>query len=205
MTFACFGDIINVISNTVPTGIERSTYMDNDKIMFCPYCGGQLDDGASFCKFCGKQVVNQSAKEQYEASQNQYYSNASAPQKEPSVPYYAPQPVPQISKKNAIMSMIFGLIGLEFSAFWIFPIVGWIIGVPSIVFGILAFKKSKAYISESGSDIAFCKVGRITARIGFILTLVMGILSLIILAAACSDPDAFLEIAESYEYYYTAI
>jgi hypothetical protein len=178
--------------------------MDNNQFMFCPYCGGQLDPGASFCKFCGKQIAEKSAKEQYEASQNQYYNTAEPVSEMPQVNYYEPQPVkPPVSKKNAIMSMIFGLIGLEFSVIWIYPIIGWIIGVPSIVFGVLAFKKSNAYIAESGSDIGFCKVGRITARIGFILTLVMGILSLIIFAGILSDPGAF--DTSSFEYYYTAI
>lgn len=26
------------------------------KILFCPYCGTRLDDGARFCKNCGAQV-----------------------------------------------------------------------------------------------------------------------------------------------------
>lgn len=183
--------------------------MEN-KILYCPFCGGELVDGAAFCKYCGKKVINEplaepqaapSAEEAYQAYQSQYYSQpVSQPVAVCEQPAQAPQPV---SKKNAIISMIFGLIGLEFSAFWILPIFGWIFGVPSIVFGILSFKKSKAYIAESGSDIAFCKVGRITARIGFILTLIMGILSLIIFAGILSDPGAF--DTGSFEYYYTAI
>lgn len=31
---------------------------NQNKIMFCPYCGTKLDEGASFCKSCGKQVDN---------------------------------------------------------------------------------------------------------------------------------------------------
>jgi hypothetical protein len=187
--------------------------MEN-KILYCPFCGGELTDGAAFCKYCGKKVINEplaepqaapSAEEAYQAYQNQYYSQpAIQPVQIYEQPAQAPQPV---SKKNAIISMIFGLIGLEFSFVWIYPIIGWIIGVPSIVFGVLAFKKSNAYIAESGSDIAFCKVGRITARIGFILTLITGIISLIlfavIFAAILSDPGAF--DTGSFEYYYTAI
>ena len=31
--------------------------MEDRKMMFCPYCGTRLDDGARFCKNCGERVV----------------------------------------------------------------------------------------------------------------------------------------------------
>ena len=39
------------------------------KMMFCPYCGTKLDDGARFCKNCGEAVLgnnDNSRKSQYE-------------------------------------------------------------------------------------------------------------------------------------------
>ena len=43
--------------------------VENRKMMFCPYCGTKLDDGARFCKNCGESVSgnNQGARQsQYE-------------------------------------------------------------------------------------------------------------------------------------------
>ena len=97
--------------------------------------------------------------------------------------YQENKPNPEVSKKNSIISMIFGLLSLEFAATAITPIMGFVFLICAIVFSVIAKRKSTQYIDEAGAQNAFTKVGRITATIAIPVSIVFGVIGLILTVA----------------------
>ncbi len=113
--------------------------------MNCVKCGQELDAGASFCGNCGAPVVNTATRGTSEVSQN-----------EPST-----APIPEGGGK-AIASLVLGILGI---VAWIYPPVGLIIGILSIVFGTMTVKSNKK---------AFAIAGIVLGSITIIISLLLG-------------------------------
>lgn len=160
---------------------------------YCKSCFATLEDDAKFCTACGAPVENEpkveekpaqpklsdedierilAQKEAEMAAQNPQASN-----------YQENKPNPEVSKKNSIISMIFGLLSLDFAASAIMPIYAIIFMAVGIVFSVLAKRKSTQYINEAGAPNAFTKVGRITATIAIPVSIVFGVIGLILTIA----------------------
>jgi hypothetical protein len=162
---------------------------------YCKNCFATLEDDAKFCTACGAPVENEPKVEEKPAqpklsdediarilAQKEAEMAAQNPQRND---YYqaAPsnEPDPSVSKKNAIMSMIFGLLSLEFAVTAITPITGFVFLICAIVFSVIAKRKSTQYIDEAGAQNAFTKVGRITATIAIPVSIVFTFLGFILL------------------------
>ena len=160
---------------------------------YCKNCFATLEEDAKFCTACGAPVENEpkveekpaqpklsdedierilAQKEAEMAAQNSQAGN-----------YQENKPNPEVSKKNSIISMIFGLVALEFAASAIMPIYAIIFMAVGIVFSVLAKRKSTQYIEEAGAPNAFTKVGRITATIAIPVSIVFGVIGLILTIA----------------------
>lgn len=162
---------------------------------YCKNCFATLEDDAKFCTACGAPVENEPKVEEKPAqpklsdediarilAQKEAEMAAQNPQRND---YYqaAPsnEPDPSVSKKNSIISMIFGLLSLEFAATAITPIMGFVFLICAIVFSVIAKRKSTQYIDEAGAPNAFTKVGRITATIAIPVSIVFTFLGFILL------------------------
>lgn len=109
----------------------------------------------------------------YPPQQNQGgypYGNMTPPQVMPNDPYYAPYvPKPQPKMGDAIRSMVFGILSIEFA---FVPL----LSIASIVFGAIAKKNGKKIVNanpESKATHGMAKAGRITGMIGFIIGIVI--------------------------------
>ena len=149
---------------------------------YCKNCFATLEDDAKFCTACGAPVENEPKVEEKPAqpklsdediarilAQKEAEMAAQNPQTND---YYqaAPsnEPDPSVSKKNSIISMIFGIMGFVFL-------------ICAIVFSVIAKRKSTQYIDEAGAPNAFTKVGRITATIAIPVSIVFTFLGFILL------------------------
>jgi uncharacterized membrane protein YvbJ len=161
---------------------------------YCKNCFATLEDDAKFCTACGAPVENESKVEEKPAqpklsdedierilAQKEAEMAAQNPQRNDY--YQENKPNPEVSKKNSIISMIFGIISLEFAATAIMPIYAIIFMAVGIVFSVLAKRKSTQYIEEAGAPNAFTKVGRITATIAIPVSIVFGVIGLILTIA----------------------
>ena len=161
--------------------------MANEK-KYCKSCFATLEDDAKFCTACGAPVVDEPKVEQeaprytdedierilaqkeaeFQAQQMQSQTNS----------YYGDnEPDPDVSKKNSIMSMIFGIISAEFAFSAILSgLASLIIMIIALVFGSMAKKKANLYIAEAGAPNGMCKVGKIISSISIPVSIVFGIL-----------------------------
>lgn len=170
--------------------------MENEK-KYCKSCFATVQDDAKFCTACGA-PIEEEPKEEAKEEEAPKYTDADIERilaqkeaelqakQEPKYDYYqsdAPQPKPEVSKKNSIISMIFGLVALEFAVTSIIPIYAIVFMVVGIVFSVLAKRKSTQYIEEAGAPNAFTKVGRITATIALPVSIVFGVIGLILTIA----------------------
>ncbi len=134
---------------------------------FCTHCGNNVNDTDKFCGSCGASV-NTSAQAQPQAPQ---YQTQQA--------YYNPQPQPQnVSKKDSIMSLIFGGLSIFFGIFSMYPF--FIFLVPAIICTSIAKRKRNSYVAQAGCDNGFSKAGRILSTIAIPVTIFFGIIGLII-------------------------
>ncbi len=149
--------------------------MDNQQKRFCPNCGEAVESDARFCTKCGTALAVAEAPKQEEP--------VAEPVAEPQQAYNYYQAEPQqkpVSKRNSIMSMIFGLVALESSFIGIAPIYAFIFMPLAIVFSILGMKKSGEYTTEAGAPNAFSRVGKITSIISLPLAIVFGLIGIIL-------------------------
>jgi hypothetical protein len=158
---------------------------------YCKNCFATLEDDAKFCTACGAPVENEPKVEEKPAQPKLSdediarilaQKEAEMAAQNPQASYYQEnKPNPEVSKKNSIISMIFGLLSLEFAATAITPIMGFVFLICAIVFSVIAKRKSTQYIDEAGAQNAFTKVGRITATIAIPVSIVFTFLGFILL------------------------
>ena len=152
---------------------------------FCKKCGNRLTDTQKFCPACGT-PVEQTAPQSvmYDApSQQPVYQQAPVYQVPQAPVYQVPQaPAPQQPVKEpvvyaifSIASLVCGIISLIFSVTFIFAVYGFIIGIPSLVFGAI----SKKSIKHHGK----AKAGFVLSLIAVIIGGVILMISLIVLLA----------------------
>ncbi len=155
--------------------LSEVTKMDNQQKRFCPNCGEAVESDARFCTKCGTALAVAEAPKQEEP--------VAEPVVEAQQPYNYYQAEPQqkqVSKRNSIMSMIFGLVALESSVMGIIPIYAFIFMPLAIVFSILGMRKSGVYTTEAGAPNAFSRIGKITAIIALPLAIVFGLIGMIL-------------------------
>lgn len=154
--------------------------MDNQQKRFCPNCGEAVEADARFCIKCGN------ALEAQEPEQAPVVEEKPVAEATPTYNYYQDAqeaPKAPVSKKNSIISMVFGLVSLEVGAMAIMPIYVFMFLPIAIVFSILGMKKSGQYTTEAGAPNAFSRVGKITSIIALPLSIVFGIIGLILTIA----------------------
>lgn len=164
--------------------------MANEK-KYCKSCFATLEDDAKFCTACGAPVVNDEPEVKEEAPR---YTDADIErilaqkeaefqaQQEAQKSYYNDEPDPDVSKKNSVMSMIFGILSAEFAVSAIATYVGFIFMILALVFSSMAKKKANLYIAEAGAPNGMCKVGKIISSIATPVAIVFGIIGIILSA-----------------------
>ncbi len=131
---------------------------------YCQECGNQVAENNAFCHECG-------AKLNSEAPKQAYY--------EPQQTEYTPE-APVVSKKNAIMSFIFGLINIELCIFALMPYACFIFFPACLVLSILGIKKSKQYTLEGGKRSPFAIIGKIASIVSLILACLFFVIGIMI-------------------------
>ena len=162
---------------------------------YCKNCFATLEDDAKFCTACGAPVVDEPKVEtpveeaprytdahierilaqkeaEFQAQQMQSQINS----------YYGDnEPDPDVSKKNSIFSMVFGIISAEFAfSALLSGFAALIMMIVALVFGSMAKKKANLYIAEAGAPNGMCKVGKIISSISIPVSIVFGILGTLI-------------------------
>ena len=156
---------------------------------FCAHCGAELVKDAKFCVYCGNEikileeqpekifttVVNEPEKEAVNESEGNAQNEAekSAPEAEQAYTeppksrpvYQAEPPKKEVSKSDAITSMVFGILSIFMAIFAIYPFVGFLFMGTSLAFIIVAKKKRNAYVREAGEDMGFSRAGKITSTV----------------------------------------
>ncbi len=153
---------------------------------YCPNCGTEAGDSNQFCHSCGERLSKPQSQPQYQ--QNSYESN--------DYQSYQSYTAPTVSKKNAVISFIFGLINIELFLFSIFPYLCFFFFPASLILSIIGIKKSKQYVKEAGQPHAFSKIGKILCIISLVLAcifFVFGMIFSFIPEAAGAFYEAFLE------------
>ena len=148
---------------------------------FCAHCGAELVKDAKFCVYCGNEikileeqpekifttVVNESeGKAQNEAEKSAPESQQAYTEPPKSRPvYYAEPPKKEVSKSDAITSMVFGILSIFMAIFALYPFIGFLFMGTSLAFIIVAKKKRNAYVREAGEDMGFSRAGKITSTV----------------------------------------
>ncbi len=165
--------------------------------MFCTNCGANLPEGTTVCPQCGAIVEGAAtpAVEQpvYQApAQPQYQQPVyQAPQYNAYQPKATADPDQSASAKSVL---IFGILGLAFADTFILSFLG-------IIFSAIGLKKATQYGYDYGLLTGRAKVGRILAKVGLILGIVLTVffvIYLIAIIAAISQGSSY----RGYSYYY---
>ena len=148
---------------------------------FCAHCGAELVKDAKFCVYCGNEikileeqpkkifttVVNEPEKEAVnEAEKSAPKSQQAYTEPPKSRPvYHAEPPKKEVSKSDAITSMVFGILSIFMAIFALYPFAGFLFMGTSLAFIIVAKKKRNAYVREAGEDMGFSRAGKITSTV----------------------------------------
>ena len=162
--------------------------MDNQQKRFCPNCGAEVEGGARFCVMCGSALEEKKPVEPVAEPAVEQAEPVAEPQ--PTYNYYqepGAQPKAPVSKKNSIISMVFGLVALELGAMAFMPIYAFIFFPVALVFAILGMKKSGQYTTEAGEPNVFSRIGKITSIISIPLSAVFGLVGLILTLALFAE------------------
>lgn len=165
---------------------KKSSESSNKKSSFCFNCGNHLSDDMIFCNVCGtKKFVreekssnsqNRNESNTYSNNSNSYYGSSQGYENRG---YYSYEK-PPVSKRNAIKSLIFGGIGLEFSVFCFIPIFVFIFAIPTFLFMALGFASCNSYLKEGGVPNGFSKAGHALCKATMIVGIVMCVLGVIL-------------------------
>ena len=115
--------------------------------MFCSNCGNQLTDDARFCEHCGAAVETPA----------------------PETTEIAPAPVAEKENPDlnglATSTLILGIVGLALSE----------MGLPGLIVSSIGLKKAAEFERKAGNLFGKAKTGRLLAKIGKIVGIVMTI------------------------------
>lgn len=157
----------------------------------CASCGSEIDEGARFCPRCGTKTGEGSKPEEARQEPSPVYNQpmqAHAPVRpvyeqpvyEPPVNAPVEQKPKNVSKKNSILSMAFGIASVFCGLFSWYYICPFIFIAGSIIFGSLSNSKREAYLREAGEQNGFTRAGKITTIVSIPLTIVFGIIGIVL-------------------------
>lgn len=157
----------------------------------CVTCGRELDEGAKFCPQCGTKTGESSSPAEPRQESNPVYNQPMQPHAPVRPVYEQPVYTPpvneqsvqkprNVSKKNSVLSMAFGIASLFCGLFSWYYICPFIFIAGSIIFGSLSNSKREAYIREAGEQNGFTRAGKITTTISIPVTIVLGIIGVIV-------------------------
>jgi hypothetical protein len=147
---------------------------------YCPNCGSPCGENKQFCHNCGEKL-------------SRPQSNTYTPQGQG---YTAPSNEPVVSKKNAIIAFVFGLVNIELVLFCIFPYLCFFFFPACLVFSIIGMKKANKYVNEAGMSHPLAKIGKILCLVTLIVACVFFVLGMIfsfVPEAATAFYESFLE------------
>ena len=149
---------------------------------YCPECGNQVAEGNAFCHECGAKLTYEAPREAYAEPQPSEYT------------YDAPK----VSKKNAILSFIFGLVNIELCIFALMPYACFFFFPACLVFSILGIRKANQYTREGGPRSPFAIIGKVLSIVSLVIACLFFILGL----AMTFVPEAGTAFWESFFGFY---
>ena len=159
---------------------------------FCSNCGAELTEGTAFCPNCGAgQVRTFGADEPVAAVDETVVLPAEPVYQEPvdQAPVYQPQVeaavLPTSAKILGLISMICGLVSL------VSCYVGFAYSIPALILANIASKKAP------GIPNGKAKVGKITAIIGIVVSVICFIVYVALVAAGT---ESFMEMEPFYDF-----
>ena len=158
---------------------------------FCSNCGAELTEGTAFCPNCGAgQVRTFGADEPVAVAAEPEVLPAEPVYQEPvyQAPVYQPQAEPAVLPTSAkilgLISMICGLVSL------VSCYVGFAYSIPALILANIASKKAP------GIPNGKAKVGKITAIIGIVVSVICFIVYVALVAAGT---ESFMEMEPFYD------
>lgn len=159
---------------------------------FCSNCGAELTEGTAFCPNCGAgQVRTFGADEPVAVAAEPEVLPAEPVYQEPvyQAPVYQPQAEPAVlptpAKILGLISMICGLLSL------VSCYVGFAYSIPALILANIASKKAP------GIPNGKAKVGKITAIIGIVVSVICFIIYVALVAAGT---ESFMEMEPFYDF-----
>ena len=159
---------------------------------FCSNCGAELTEGTAFCPNCGAgQVRTFGADEQVAVAAEPEVLPAEPVYQVPvyQAPVYQPQAEPAVLPTSAkilgLISMICGLLSL------VSCYVGFAYSIPALILANIASKKAP------GIPNGKAKVGKITAIIGIVISVICFIIYVALVAAGT---ESFMEMEPFYDF-----
>lgn len=159
---------------------------------FCSNCGAELTEGTAFCPNCGAgQVRTFGADEPVAVAAEPEVLPAEPVYQEPvyQAPVYQPQAEPAVLPTSAkilgLISMICGLLSL------VSCYVGFAYSIPALILANIASKKAP------GIPNGKAKVGKITAIIGIVVSVICFIIYVALVAAGT---ESFMEMEPFYDF-----
>lgn len=159
---------------------------------FCSNCGAELTEGTAFCPNCGAgQVRTFGADEPVAVAAEPEVLPAEPVYQEPvyQAPVYQPQAEPAVLPTSAkilgLISMICGLVSL------VSCYVGFAYSIPALILANIASKKAP------GIPNGKAKVGKITAIIGIVVSVICFIVYVALVAAGT---ESFMEMEPFYDF-----